>query len=82
MNESFELLHLWDTMLYRKDSTNCEAFLLKKLVPKTIHTAAIHYENQHKQDAVTAYKHLHRKNYRTEVYVESCGILTIFINPS
>ena len=64
---------------HRKDSTDCKAFLLKKLVPKTIHTAAIHYGNQHEQDAVTAYKNFHLKHYGTEVNVESCGL---FVSPS
>ena len=54
---------------HRKDSIDCKAyckaFLLKKLVPRAIHTAAIHYGNQHEQDAVTAYKQFHHKRYKS-----------------
>ena len=54
---------------------------MKKLVTKAIHTAAIHYGNQHEQDAVTAYKQIHHKCYRSEIYVDSCGLFVSSSEP-
>lgn len=66
---------------HRRDSTDCKAFLLKKLVPRSIHTAAIHYGNQHEQDAVTAYKQFQHRRHRSQIHVESCGLFVSSSEP-
>ena len=57
----------------KKDSTSCKPFILKKLSPTPIDTAAICYGNRHEGYAIESYKN-YRKIHGTEVTVEPCGL--------
>lgn len=64
----------------KKDSTSCKPFILKKLSPTPIDTAAIHYGNRHEQCAIESYKNYCKLN-GTEVIVEPCGLFVDFSEP-
>ena len=40
---------------HRKPTTNCTAFVQKKLHPKSLNTAAMCYGRAHEKDAISAY---------------------------
>ena len=65
---------------HQKATTSCEAFVQKKLTPRHIDTAAIHYGNDHKSTAVKSYVDYENRIGKA-VKVNSCGLSVHPITP-
>ena len=58
---------------YRKTTTNCKAFVRRKIDPKPVHTAAISYGKKHEKDAVLSYVNF-QQSRGIVVEVSTCGL--------
>ena len=58
---------------HRKENTNCQVFIKKKLLPKNIDTKATHYGKRNEAVAIQAYVNYQHK-HDIDVKVDVCGL--------
>ena len=58
---------------HRKESTNCQAFIKKKLLPKNVDTKVTHYGKRNEAVAIQAYINYQHK-HGINVKVNACGL--------
>ena len=59
---------------HHKSSTDCKAFVEKKLFSKLLETPAICYGRKHEDDAISSYMR-HKNNHGISIDVRVCGMV-------